>query len=391
MSFHLSRIPALDGTNVSTVGLADLLNDPEWHTVYMFNYMYDLPWLVQHFNPRSEITLHTVYGWKPPKDEQGPEFQTAAKSAQKIAPNVTIKLHGVRLVNRYATHHSKIIVLISNSALKIVIHTANMIEFDWGNMTQGLWVSPLLSHTPDTQPAGNRFRGDFARYLNAYNIPQITQLAESLMSYDFTAIHDTLIASVPGSHLKSAYGLRRLKRELADIPVDEAICQVSSIATLPATFLPTLARSLNCSLPGLRIVFPTMANIERSLNGWLSGASLHLKRRTSAHDSQYSRLKPHLRQWEASNVSRSLAAPHIKTYTGITDNQVQYFLLTSANLSTQAWGTESAKTGALWVQSWECGVLRKNGNVELPYDLPLTQYGPKDSAWSPDTFANAYL
>lgn len=386
MSFKLTRIDALDGCSVDTVGLADLLGDPGWHTVYMFNYMYDLPWLARHLGPTADVDMHVVYGYKTSANEEGKDLESDKQKCENQAQsNVRFHLHGVRLINQYATHHSKIMILVGRSTLQIIIHTANMIEFDWANMTQGLWISPLLSRKESPTPH-SRFRGDFTRYLMAYNISAVTKLAESFTDYDFSDIRDTLVASVPGQHLKPWWGLRRLKRELSELHVEESVCQISSIATLPQNFLPRLASALNCALSGLSIVYPTMQNIEESLNGWQSGGSIHLKRKTTAHDTQYDRLRPHFRQWKGLKHSRDRAAPHIKTYTGITDNQSQYFLLTSANLSPQAWGSENPKKGTIYIQSWECGVLRKHGEIPSIYNLPLTPYGPQDKAWSVDTF-----
>lgn len=385
MSFKLTKIEALDGCSVDTVGLADLLANTAWHTIYMFNYMYDLPWVVSHFPPNADIDMHVIYGYKASANQEGKDLEAGKRECARNASKVRLHLHGVRLINQYATHHSKIMIFVGASRLQIVIHTANMIEFDWANMTQGVWISPLLERQ-DAPTPHSRFRGDFTRYLMAYNIPAVTKLAESFTNYNFSGIHDTLVASVPGQHLKPWWGLRRLKQELAELHVEESICQISSIATLPQQFLPKLASCLNCPLSGLAVVYPTMQNIQESLNGWQSGGSIHLKRKTTAHDNQYDRLAPHLRQWKNLRHARDRAAPHIKTYTGITDNQAQYFLLTSTNLSTQAWGSENPKKGTIYIQSWECGVLRKHGEIPLIYNLPLVPYGPQDKAWSVDTF-----
>lgn len=64
----------------------------------------------------------------------------------------------------------------------------------------------------------------------------------------------------------------------------------------------------------------------------------------------------HLARKEA---GRRRAAPHIKTYIRFADptlESIEWALLTSANLSNQAWGgTRSA--GEVWIKSYEIGVL----------------------------------
>lgn len=147
----------------------------------------------------------------------------------------------------------------------------------------------------------------------------------------------------------------------------------------------------------LHIIFPTAPEIRTSLDGYASGASIHTKLASPAQQKQLLYLRPHLRHWNPdpdlspsstststsyappnpntskqppqthteateSRVSlRAPAAPHIKTYTRFADAHmcdVTWAMLTSANLSKQAWG-EMAKqgTGEVWVQSYEVGVV----------------------------------
>ena len=164
---------------------------------------------------------------------------------------------------------------------------------------------------------------------------------------------------------------------------------------------------------------------------------------------------------------RGPAAPHIKTFMRFSDNsthkEIDWALLTSANLSTQAWGTAAQSgSGEVRVSSHELGVLvwpdlfvqdekgqrkgrakmvptfgsdtptdtqiremvattpslaermRKGGQdgdgdeealedelvivgLRMPYNLPLTPYGPDDEVWSarssypePDVFGRTW-
>src|SRR4051812_32110316 len=63
---------------------------------------------------------------------------------------------------------------------RIIIHTANMIHFDWSNMTQAIWRSPLLpllsgsplpqrnSNAPPRAGTGAKFKLDLLAYLHEY-------------------------------------------------------------------------------------------------------------------------------------------------------------------------------------------------------------------------------
>lgn len=112
---------------------------------------------------------------------------------------------------------------------------------------------------------------------------------------------------------------------------------------------------------------------------------------------------------------RGRAAPHIKTYIRYNGASIDWALLTSANLSKQAWGEASRKpSGDVRIASWEIGVLiwpnliekdsimvpalRKDTptlatpetrqrqatrivGVRVPYSLPLQQYAIGEVPW----------
>ena len=71
-------------------------------------------------------------------------------------------------------------------------------------------------------------------------------------------------------------------------------------------------------------------------------------------------MRPLLRQWHSVQSGRARAAPHIKTYGRVTPHRTfDWFLLTSANLSKAAWGTQEGKSPntGLRIRSYEAGVL----------------------------------
>jgi tyrosyl-DNA phosphodiesterase 1 len=109
-------------------------------------------------------------------------------------------------------------------------------------------------------------------------------------------------------------------------------------------------------------------------------------------------------------AGRKRAAPHIKTYIRNGENGIDWALLSSANLSKQAWGEAMNPAGEYRIASWEIGVLvwpsllaenavmrpthltdapseAESGNnnpvigIRVPYDLPLQRYGPSEKPW----------
>ena len=376
----------------------------------------------------------------------------------------------------FGTHHSKMLILIRHDdTAQVIIHTANMIEFDWTNMTQGLWRSPLLPKISTTSGpsqsaklgSGQRFKLDLLKYLKAYDSsrpvsrsPICTPLVDELNKYDFSKIHAALVASVPGrlnldTATETSWGWPALKCVLENVSVagrqPEIVIQISSIATLGATdkwLDKTLFKTLETSKNGeaskakFRIIFPTADEIRRSLNGYASGSAIHTKLQSAQQVKQLQYMKSMLCHWAGDGAQHSLddivpksdagrkrAAPHIKTYTRFADSSmttIDWMLVTSANLSKQAWGEAYNSEGDVRVCSYEIGVLvwpelfGENATMiptfktdtpvndigegvlvvgaRMPYDLPIVPYGKNDEPWcatysyeEPDWMGQTYV
>jgi tyrosyl-DNA phosphodiesterase-1 len=91
---------------------------------------------------------------------------------------------------------------------RVIIHTANMIQGDWTNMTQAVWRSPLLpleKSKPSSRAqtecpefgSGPRFKRDLLAYLKAYGPSKTGSLVRQLNGFDFEAVRAALVASVP--------------------------------------------------------------------------------------------------------------------------------------------------------------------------------------------------
>lgn len=344
-----------------------------------------------------------------------------------------------------------------------------MIPQDWANLSQAAWTSPLLPLLPAAKltdqtlaqgsksasyGSGLRFKLDFLGYLKAYDSRRTIckSLIEELIKYDFSSIRGALVGHVPGRHHVESdnptlFGWPAIRAILNTIPAHngdkpEVVAQVSSIATLGITdqwLQKTLFTALSASsnspskTPKLGIVFPTPDEIRKSLDGYSSGGSIHVKIQTSAQVKQLQYLKPLLYHWAGDNrpapppptssaalstvpitvreAGRKRAAPHIKTYIRFADEaktRIDWALVTSANLSKQAWGEGRNAAGDVRICSYELGVLVSpsmyaedavmvptfqgdmpkeavNGKItigcRMPYDLPLVRYGADEEPW----------
>ncbi|RKF58030.1 putative tyrosyl-DNA phosphodiesterase [Erysiphe neolycopersici] len=329
-------------------------------------------------------------------------------------------------------------------------------------MTQGLWRSPQLTklntNIPETSGNygdGSRFKFDFINYLSAYDLKSRKKICEvlikKLVKYDFSSIRAALVASVPGKHNTdpksgTLWGWAGLQEILKTVMVKdisskaEIITQVSSIATLGTTntwLEKTFFKALKTvqddgkheiAEPEFKLIFPTADEIRRSLNGYDSGSAIHTKIHTSAQAKQLQYLKPLMCHWAGDgalqhdliskikfyDAGRKRAAPHIKTYIRFSDKKketIDWILLTSANLSKQAWGESINATGKQRVCSYEIGVLvwpslfgpcakfvptfqtdepstlnfsenyETLVGIRMPYDLPVISYHQDDEPW----------
>ncbi|CRK25957.1 hypothetical protein BN1723_003311, partial [Verticillium longisporum] len=400
---HIRDLP--DSSNADTVTLKDLLGDPLISECWEFNFLHDIPFLMSHFDKdtRDLVKVHVVHGFWKREDGNRMALQEEAAAWKNL------ELHNAPMPEMFGTHHTKMMILFRyDDTAQVIIHTANMIAKDWTNMTNGVWRSPLLplgpqpdSGKPEAEEeseadedfgSGRKFKSDLLSYLRAYDAQKITlrPLTEQLVKYDFAGIRAVFIASVPGRHAihdtsQTAWGWPALKRALRCVPVQagksEVVVQISSIATLGGTdswlqkcLFDSLSLSKGSSIsprPAFRVVFLTADEIRRSLDGYASGGSIHTKIASPQQAKQLAYLKPIFCHWandapggkeiskdtSLQDAGRQRAAPHIKTYIRYGTQSIDWALLTSANLSKQAWGEAASAAQEVRIASWEAGVL----------------------------------
>ncbi|KAJ9302156.1 hypothetical protein DTO271G3_1022 [Paecilomyces variotii] len=479
---NIRDLPASSGNNVDTIRLRDILGDPMIRECWQFNFLHDVDFIMSQFDEdvRALVQVKIVHGsWK--KDAPN-----RIRIDEQCARYPNVEAITAYMPEPFGTHHSKMMVILRHDDLaQVIIHTANMIPGDWANMCQAVWRSPLLplsnasksaESAPSTVGSGARFKRDLLSYLGAYGSKKTGQLVKQLEKHDFGAVRAALIASVPSkqkvndmdSKKAALWGWPALKDTLRNVPVlqekstpgsrkkPHIIIQISSIASLGQTdkwlketffesLCPTSVLSSALNRPKFSIIFPTPDEIRRSLNGYGSGGSIHMKLQSAAQQRQLQYMRPYLCHWAGDRedpisdrmgggtnalkreAGRRRAAPHIKTYVRFSDaetmDRVDWAMVTSANLSTQAWGAAPNANGEVRICSWEIGVMvwpglfagsEDKGRVEMvpcfkrdtpssdlvqalegqdstvpsaivgfrmPYDLPLTPYSATDIPW----------
>ncbi|XP_069117076.1 tyrosyl-DNA phosphodiesterase 1-like isoform X2 [Argopecten irradians] len=424
LSFFLTKVHGIDNkyNRACSMDVKDILSPDMGNLVAscQFNYMFEIPWLMKQYPQqfRSKPLL-LVHGFKGP-NKSSLEAEGSAYS--------NIRFCQARLDMPYGTHHTKMMFLLYDNGMRVVIHTSNMIERDWFQKTQGMWISPLFpklpkpSSTQGESPTG--FKHDLLEYVSAYQAYQLKEWKDHIFSHDMSSARVFIVGSCPGRHAgdkKSRFGHMRLRRLLHEhgpekelVKTWPVVGQYSSVGTLgPAKetwlcteWLQSLATVKGTSsvplmtIP-LQLIFPTKDDVRTSLEGYPAGGSIPYSIHV-AKKQPY--LHTFLNQWKSKGRGRSRAMPHIKTYTrpSPSGKELAWFLVTSANMSKAAWGAMEKKGAQLMIRSYELGVLfipkffgekntlRTSSDVEsiggsnvfpIPYDLPVTPYTKADKPW----------
>ncbi|XP_035211281.1 tyrosyl-DNA phosphodiesterase 1-like, partial [Stegodyphus dumicola] len=377
--FYVTRVKGINQRYNSgfSFGIKDLLSfkDGTLLSSAQFNYMFDISWLMQQYPEQyRNCPLTIVHG----------EQREAKKSLERSAADYSnIKFCQAKLDIPFGTHHTKMMFLLYKEGFRVVIHTSNIVESDWSQKTQGIWVSPLLPQlecpSPTEGESPTNFKTDLLEYVSAYFSSELDEWHEVIKKHDFSKIKVFLIGSVPGRHVgskKTSFGHLKLRKVLNlkgpsnDIvkPDWSVVGQFSSIGTLGASpdqwlcseFITSLATTKNSSVvlqsSSLKLIFPSVENVRKSLEGYPAGASLPYSIKV-AQKQPY--LKRFLHQWKSEKLGRSEASPHIKTYLRLSpdNSSIGWFLVTSANLSKAAWGALEKKGTQFMIRSYELGVL----------------------------------
>ncbi|KAK6337903.1 hypothetical protein TWF696_001381 [Orbilia brochopaga] len=475
--FRLTRIRDFpENKNIDTITITDILCNPLIREIWSFNFMHDLEWMVSHMDEdtRHLVDIKIVHGnWK--KDD--PSRQRLEAEREKLASDggFQIDLVTAFLPDPFGTHHTKMMMFFyHDDTAEVVIHTANMIPWDWSNMTQAVWRSPKLpllkdGTTEKKEGVGWTFKEALMSYIGSYGW-RTDKLAKKLRMYSFSDVRAIFIGHVPGEHPingpeNKLFGWGKMRRALMRVGRGgghginkagraiyqvrghgEMVIQCSSVGTLGEPYLndvifPTFSTcrptgggqvdafqalrspgskgtTSGAVRPDFALVFPSVDNVRKSLNGWQGGSPIFMKGGKPSAIAQIKFLRPMLALWGQPPIGitsdvlveaeRGKATPHIKTYNHFSPLRIDdkdedlvaaeeedeglfapprqvamdWAMITSANLSKQAWGNP-AKGGASKVQSYEAGVLIHPGLYKdlLQNDegyVQMTAVGGKD-------------
>jgi tyrosyl-DNA phosphodiesterase-1 len=344
----------------------------------------------------------------------------------------------------YGVHHSKFFLVgYSDATVRVIIHTANLLYGDIQVKAQAAYIQdfPLKEKqqqqqtNASTDASSNSAPCDFEETLVAYldtykyhkphawsqirGIHTEQRLTDLMRRYDFSTASVALLPSTPGHHRldpAQPVGHRKLRQcmikytgSLKVEKIRPIICQFSSIGSLTDKYLHELQASMDTGMAKgetkysvsdapmrLQLVYPTVAEIRLSIEGYRGGGSVPGTTKNVS--------KPFLqslyRKWSSSSSSAAAATttpptmpnnplwksrnvPHIKTYYQLNHdgNSMAWFAVTSHNMSKAAWGeVQNSREGVgirkLFVRHWELGVFLSPQTLRAERIVPWSEQGP---------------
>ncbi|XP_020256588.1 tyrosyl-DNA phosphodiesterase 1 isoform X2 [Asparagus officinalis] len=318
LTFQLMRVQGLPAwVNSSSVAIDDVIQGSVLVAI-LSNYMVDIDWLMSACpNLRKIPHVLVIHG----------ENGATAEHLKRNKPANWI-LHKPPLPISYGTHHSKAMILVYATGVRVVVHTANLIYVDWNNKTQGLWMQDFPWKDNNSSSKGSSFENDLVDYLKTLKWPDFDITlpgignaninASFFKKFDYSSAAVRLIASVPGYHsglnLKK-WGHMKLQSVLKECIFDKEFCksplvyQFSSLGSLDEKWLAEFASSLSSGMTSDKsplgvgiplIIWPTVEDVRCSLEGYRAGNAIPSPQKNVDKDF----LKMYWARWKANHVGR---------------------------------------------------------------------------------------
>jgi tyrosyl-DNA phosphodiesterase-1 len=316
-------------------------------------------------------------------------------------PNFRVVRPDVPVPFGESMHHAKYFIMQWAQTLRVVVSTANATD-DYSRRSNQVWMQDFVRCDARTRTSkGLDFLEQLARYLAAVGLRDWVSVVSA---HNFDAVQAHLVCSMPGvftGHEMARYGHLRMRALLSRLqPMPAAfrrpslMAQFSSLgrtsdawlfdqwmtSMMPPTAVAGVAQSAARQTKQTRaalserlfLVWPTVAFVRDCFFGYAVGLSLCGQRASFELDCIRSRLFKFRPQHE----SRRDITPHMKSY-AVFDASAQgaavplaYYLMTSANLSKQAWGELQKDESQFVLKNFELGVVLLQSEVDALSSAP---------------------
>lgn len=292
----------------------------------------------------------------------------------------------------YGVHHSKFFLVgYSDGILRVVIHTANLLYSDLHQKADAAYMQDFPKK--DTKSSSTEFEDDLVRYIDSYRYQQRYDwesgerltLSEQLRRYDYSTARAVLIPSTPGYHKgDDIHRVGHMKlcktvRSSSTCRPGALVCQFSSMGSLQEGWLwdefGASAVASKCEFAPIKLVFPTAEEVRKSVEGYRGGGSLP----SNTRNVQKPFLGKLYHKWSSETDTQNPFAlarnlPHIKTFYRYDESgdAMQWFVLSSHNISSAAWGQLQKSGSQFFVRHWELGVFLSPKTLGCKRLVPYT-------------------
>ncbi|KAF1918565.1 tyrosyl-DNA phosphodiesterase domain-containing protein [Ampelomyces quisqualis] len=413
-----TNFPRTDDITIDEVLQAESLN-----IAVISSFMWDSQWLVKKLSPRKVKQIWVM-------NAKGEDVQQRWVREMEEAGVPNLKMHFPPMDGLIHSMHSKLMLLFGKDKLRVVVPSANMIPFDWGEVPND-WQPGVMENSVflvDLPRRNDRAVGD-KKDLTAFGKELVhflerqeigTNVADGVRKFDFAQTgHLAFVHAIGGSHpgeSQNPTGLAGLAKAIRDLELDDVkVIEIdyasASLGAINDQFLQrmylaargepfTAASTVSNVRDHFRVYFPTDKAVEKSIGGRDCGGTISLCKKyydaptfprecLRNYDSTRRGMLSHNKLLFARGIKNN-GKPFAWVYTG------------SANMSESAWGMQkvlkkTGQVGSLSIRNWECGVVVPvpkqkilsldssdgkippmsvfDGTIEVPFVHPGEAYG----------------
>ncbi|KAL8645188.1 MAG: hypothetical protein Q9210_006849, partial [Variospora velana] len=230
------------------IKIEEILQKNDLGIAVLSSFQWDVEWLLRKLNTKTTQVVLVM---------QADTAEIKAQYRQETASMPNLRLCFPSMEGQINCMHSKLMLLSYPSHLRIVVPTANLVPYDWGetgvmeNMVYLIDLARLPTPQPTSQQKMTDFSDDLIYFLQAMGLDQ--SIIDSLYHFDFSATRDlAFVHTIGGAHTgddepwrRTGYcGLGRAISRLGLASNDQQALDInyvtSSIGSLNLEFLSTL-------------------------------------------------------------------------------------------------------------------------------------------------------
>eukprot|EP00516_Mucochytrium_quahogii_P001943 CAMPEP_0203764260 /NCGR_PEP_ID=MMETSP0098-20131031/17558_1 /ASSEMBLY_ACC=CAM_ASM_000208 /TAXON_ID=96639 /ORGANISM=" , Strain NY0313808BC1" /LENGTH=401 /DNA_ID=CAMNT_0050660043 /DNA_START=1746 /DNA_END=2948 /DNA_ORIENTATION=+ len=310
--------------------------------------------LIKHFPALEAVDKLVITTNEKPglTDEDRDKFRSNRGSTGKSLTEIQCPTN----LPPYGCNHSKYFILFYKDRVRVIILTANLIDFDLLHKAEGVWYQDFSKKAHQQPQVDNLFGRTLEAYfrkLFAGSSTENNRRISLINSFDYSTSNASLIASIPGNHNDDSvrWGQHALRWHLRNLPKEQrrwpVVCQCTSFGSqklkggkcwlLDEFVLKSVQKEPQDVDSETYVVYPSNANASKfvySHNYYAEG----LFCKDEVFNDQ--RLRPTFCSWIPSTPLKKPCMPHIKSYCSYDPKdprKLAWCVLTSSNASKAAW------------------------------------------------------